>query len=183
MAQLPYVRVWYVPQIAKVTQRLHIVTQAGILNMSMGFVQTYAALVGVRFVLGVFESGIGAGCVLVIASYYKRFELASKLSIWYLAGIVGSALAGLLAYGIAHMDGYAGRSGWRWIFIVEGAVTAFVAIFMYFWMVDWPDDAKFLSSRERAVLLHRLRNDHAKDAKTEKWNTKRLLGDWRIWIL
>ena len=85
------------------------------MTIAMGFVQSYGALVGVRFLLGMFESGIGAGCVLVISSYYKRFELPSKLAIWYLSGISGSALAGLLAYGIVRMDGEAGYSGWRWM--------------------------------------------------------------------
>ena len=151
--------------------------------MSMGFVQSYGALVGVRFLLGVFESGIGAGCVLVISSYYKRYELPSKLSIWYLSGIAGSAFAGLLAYGIAHMDGDAGYAAWRWIFIIEGAITAALAILMYFWLVDWPDDAKFLTTEERSILLLRLRGDQAEEARMEKWNTKRLFGDWRIWVL
>ena len=55
----------------------------------MGFVQSFAALVGTRFLLGCFEAGLGAGCVLIISSYYKRYELPSKLAIWYLAGICG----------------------------------------------------------------------------------------------
>ena len=81
----------------------------------MGFTDTFAALTGVRFILGCFEAGIGAGCILVISSYFKRYELPSKLAIWYLSGITGSAVGGLLAYGIARMDGRAGLSGWRWM--------------------------------------------------------------------
>ena len=99
--------------------------------MAMGFVHSYSALLGVRFLLGIFESGIGAGCVFVISSYYNRYELPSKLAIWYLSGIAGvsvpqfycimlntdsiqAAFGGLLAYGIVRMDGMAGYSGWRW---------------------------------------------------------------------
>ena len=151
--------------------------------MAMGFVQSYGALVGVRFLLGMFESGIGAGCVCVISNYYKRYELPSKLSIWYLSGIGGSAVAGLLAYGIGHMDGDAGYAAWRWIFIIEGSITAALAFPMYFWMVDWPEDAKFLAPEERSILLLRLQSDRSEDARMEKWNSKRLFGDWRIWVL
>lgn len=85
------------------------------MNMCMGFVHSYGALVGVRFLLGVFESGLGAGCVFVISSYYKRHELSSRLAIWYLSGIGGAAFASLLSYGIVRMDGDAGISGWRWM--------------------------------------------------------------------
>ena len=83
--------------------------------MAMGFVQSYSALLATRFLLGVFEAGTSAGCTLVISNYYKRFELPSKIAIWYLSGLCGSAFGGLLAYGIAHMDGDAGYSGWRWM--------------------------------------------------------------------
>lgn len=90
----------------------------GISNMAMGFVKTKGALIGVRFLLGMFEAGIGPGSVFLISSYYRSFELPSKLSIWYLSGIAGAAFGGLLAYGIVRMDGMQGYSGWRWIFIV-----------------------------------------------------------------
>ncbi|KAH9807329.1 MFS general substrate transporter [Teratosphaeria destructans] len=154
----------------------------GITNLSMGFVDSYGALLGVRFLLGVFESGIGAGSVMVIASYYKRYELPTKLSLWYLSGIAGGAFGGLLAYGIVRMSGDAGLSGWRWIFIVEGSITAFAGILMYFWMVDWPEACQFLTLDERGVLLSRLRADRLDELRMDRWDTKRLFSDWRIWI-
>ena len=80
------------------------------------------------------------------------------------------------------MNGDAGKSGWRWIFIIEGSITAVIGILMYFWMVDWPDDATWLDAEEKAVLLARLRNDRAEEARMEKWSTKRCFGDWRVWI-
>lgn len=60
-------------------------------------------------------------------------------------GIAAGAFGGLLAYAIAHMDGLQGYSGWRWIFILEGLLTAVVAIGMKWWLVDWPEDATFLT--------------------------------------
>ena len=53
---------------------------SGITNMCMGFVQSYAALVGVRFLLGVFEAGLGPGSIYLIAMYYRRYELPWRLS-------------------------------------------------------------------------------------------------------
>jgi MFS family permease len=172
--------------------------------MAMGFVHSYGALLGVRFLLGIFEAGVGAGCVFVISSYYRRYELPSKLSIWYLSGIAGAAFGGLLAYGIVRMDGMAGYSGWRWyvhvpncqtqrcdeligphrIFIIEGSITAFMGIVMYFWMCDWPEGngRRFLNATEHAALLARLRADRAESLQMEVWDTKRVLSDWRIWI-
>lgn len=54
--------------------------------MCMGFVQSYAALVGVRFLLGVFEAGVGPGSIYLITMYYRRYELPWRLSWWYCSG-------------------------------------------------------------------------------------------------
>lgn len=64
----------------------------------------------------------------------------------------------------------------------EGAITAFIGLISYFWLVDWPEHAKFLTDEERAILLARLKADRAAGVQMERWNTKRLVGDWRIWI-
>jgi MFS family permease len=89
-------------------------TRTGIMNMCCGLVKSYEALVGVRFVLGIFEAGLSPGSIYLISMYYRRYELPWRLSWWYTSGIIAGAFGGLLAYGIAHMDGVAGYGGWRW---------------------------------------------------------------------
>ncbi|OQO05910.1 hypothetical protein B0A48_10006 [Cryoendolithus antarcticus] len=155
----------------------------GIMNMCMGFVQTYPQLVAVRFLLGIFEAGLGPGSIYLISMYYKRFELPKRLSWWYTSGIVAGAFGGLLAYAIASgLNGTRGWLAWRWIFIIEGLVTTVVAMAMPFLLVDWPHEAKFLNDEERACLLARLSIDRAESAKMDRWNTKRVFSDWKIWI-
>lgn len=48
-------------------------------------------------------------------SDYKRHELQWRVNLFFCASIIAGAFSGLLAYAIAHMDGIAGYSGWRWI--------------------------------------------------------------------
>lgn len=57
------------------------------------------------------------------------------------------------------MDGIGGYGGWRWIFIIEGLVTVVVAVCCVFVLPDWPEQAKFLTAREKDVLLSRLERD------------------------
>ena len=45
------------------------------------------------------------------------------------------------------MDGIGGKKGWAWIFILEGLATVIVGIVSYFFVYDFPDEAKFLSDR------------------------------------
>ncbi|KAL2164407.1 hypothetical protein VTH06DRAFT_3623, partial [Thermothelomyces fergusii] len=99
----------------------------GIINMCMGFVHSYAALVALRVLLGVFEAGVLPGIVYVTSMYYKRHEYQKRMSIFFCSTVVAGAFGGLLAYAIAKIS-TATMAPWRWIFIIEGAVTSFLAI-------------------------------------------------------
>ncbi|KAL8712716.1 MAG: hypothetical protein Q9225_006893, partial [Loekoesia sp. 1 TL-2023] len=57
------------------------------------------------------------------------------------------------------MKGIGGLNGWRWIFILEGILTALVAIASYFFVTNYPLTAKFLSDKERAFIHARLKSD------------------------
>jgi hypothetical protein len=68
------------------------------------------------------------------------------------------------------------------IFILEGLLTAVVGVLMKWWLVDWPADAKFLTPEERQVLLARLKVDRSEEATMDRWNTKLVVGDFKIWV-
>ena len=53
---------------------------------------------------------------------------------------------------------------------------------MYFWLVDWPETASFLNEEERAVLFARLSMDRREEATMNRWNTKHVFSDWKIWL-
>lgn len=65
---------------------------------------------------------------------------------------VATAFGGLLAFALAGIKTGNGWSPWRWIFVVEGCITAGVTIIAYPFLADWPATAKWLSDAERAVL-------------------------------
>ena len=51
-------------------------------------------------------------------------------------------------------------------------------------LADWPEDAKFLSTGERALLLQKLSRDEgiSKMDRLDKQAVKRIIGDWKIWL-
>lgn len=59
----------------------------------------------------------------MLAMFYNKQELATRLSILYTANICGTAFAGLIAIGVFEMSGVAGLSGWRWLFILQGIIV------------------------------------------------------------
>jgi len=80
-----------------------------------------------------------------------------RQALFFSAASVAGAFSGLLAYAIAKMDGVGGYAGWRWIFILEGLLTVIVGVLSFWTLYDFPDTASFLTTEERAWVVHRLR--------------------------
>ncbi|KAI0110418.1 MFS general substrate transporter [Nemania sp. FL0031] len=157
----------------------------GIVSMSMGFAKTYPQLVALRFLLGVFEAGVMPGIIYLTSMYYKRHELQIRMSLFLCSVVVAGAVGGLLAYAISDLDGHYNLRAWRWIFIIEGSVTAFIAIIAAFLIVDWPSQCRFLNIEEKALLSRILAKDGADEARMDTLNKqacKLIFGDWKIWL-
>ncbi|KAK6207162.1 hypothetical protein LQW54_007479 [Pestalotiopsis sp. IQ-011] len=78
-----------------------------------------------------------------------------------------------------------GYQAWRWIFIIEGAATAFVAIIASFLIVDWPEQCRFLDAEEKVLLKRRLADDGIDCARMDtlnKYAYKLICTDWKIWL-
>lgn len=99
---------------------------------------------------------------------------------------LGSAFSGLIAAGIeSGMNGVRGLESWRWIFIIEGSATVFIAICAAFILPDWPSNTRWLSPTERAVAEWRLIADAGQvDEDDGRWSYgfKRALADWRLYV-
>lgn len=116
--------------------------------------------------------------------YYKRHELQWRMSLFFAASIIAGAFGGLLAYGIDNLDGTGGYSAWRWIFIIEGIITCGISVILKVFVVNWPENAKFLDDDERAFIASRLTSNDgtAKMDRLDKRARKRILSDWKIWL-
>ncbi|CAJ2510297.1 Uu.00g061970.m01.CDS01 [Anthostomella pinea] len=157
----------------------------GIVNMCMGFVKSYEGLVVLRFFLGVLEAGVMPGIIYLTSMYYKRHEFQKRMSFYFCSVLAAGAFGGLLAYGISHLDGHRGLRAWRWIFIIEGAATAFISIVSVFLIVDWPDQCRFLNTEEKQLLRLRLADDGTELARMDTLNRyayKLIFSDWKIWL-
>ncbi|KAI9149021.1 transporter [Paramyrothecium foliicola] len=157
----------------------------GLINMCMGFVHSYEALVGLRFLLGVFEAGVLPGIIFVTSNYYKRHEYQKRMSFFFCSTVVAGAFGGLLAYAIAGLGGKAGLAAWRWIFIIEGALTSVLAIVFSFLIIDWPHQTKYLNAEEKELLRRRMAADVGDVCRMDTMNktaVKRSLMDYKIWL-
>ncbi|KAH6660757.1 major facilitator superfamily transporter [Truncatella angustata] len=162
----------------------------GIVAMCLGFIQNFAGFVAVRAVLGMTEGGLLPGMILYLSGIYRREELALRIGLFYTAASLSGAFGGLLAYGIAQIGHRGGLSSWRWIFVLEGLLTALVGIATFFLLPNGLSTAKFLTPEERQFALNRLRSStdqsNAREHEaTEKFSwseVARGVFSWQTWL-
>ncbi|CAE6446279.1 unnamed protein product [Rhizoctonia solani] len=150
-----------------------------------GLVHNYGGLLGMRWMLGMFEAGLFPGVNYYLSCWYKRSEFGIRAAIFFSAATVSGAFGGLLAAAINKMDGIGGKPGWAWIFILEGLATVLAGAASFWIIQDFPDEAKFLTEEERAFIVRRLQSDDQFSAAGEKLRAKYIfqaLKDWKTWL-
>ncbi|KAK9461010.1 major facilitator superfamily domain-containing protein [Lipomyces oligophaga] len=131
----------------------------GFVSIMQGLTQNYAGIIVTRLFLGLCEAGMFPGCFYLLAMWYVRSEAQKRYSFFFSSTTLAGAFGGLLATAIGLMDGMHGYSGWRWIFIIEGIATCAIAFCLYFLIVDFPEEAKFLATNEREFIKAKLALD------------------------
>lgn len=146
----------------------------GLVTLLQGFVKNYAGLLATRFFLGVFETGMFPGAFYLIGMWYRRHEAQRRYSFFFNSTTLAGAFGGLIAAGIGKMEGVGGYQGWRWIFILEGALTCVVSFAFFFLLPNFPEETKWLNAEEKEYVSTRLRVDQggAKNARERKMTLK-----------
>ena len=92
--------------------------------------------------------------------FYTRKEVATRIAILYTGNILATAFAGLIAAGVFYgLDDVGGITGWRWLFILQGAVTFVIAVIGFFLLPDTPLTTKWLTPEEQALAHNRMELD------------------------
>lgn len=161
-----------------------------IISTCCGAVQNYAGLVVIRLILGFVEAGFFGSALYYLSCWYTRKDLSFRNAVLYSGSLFSGALSGLIAAGIIdNMDGSRGLRSWRWLFIIEGAITVFTVPFTYFILPDMPHNSKFLTEQERDLVLWKLRKEVGQDDSDQLneesyWTTFLLaIKDIKVWSI
>lgn len=85
----------------------------GIASIGTAFVHNIHEISGVRFVLGIFEAGMLPGIAYYMSRWYRRSELAFRLSLYIVMAPLAGAFGGLLASAILTLDSFGSLTRWR----------------------------------------------------------------------
>ncbi|KAJ2974611.1 hypothetical protein NUW58_g8605 [Xylaria curta] len=157
----------------------------GVIALATGLVNNFESLVALRVLLGAFEAGLFPGLNLYLTFFYTKRELALRVGYLFVSAAVAGALGGLLAYGIGHLGGVRGMSGWRWIMIIEGIPTVLLAFFVYFLLPNDPEHAYFLTPDEKKLMAARHRRQYGYTESAKQFSKKDMMKafkDWKVWV-
>ncbi|KAH6682063.1 major facilitator superfamily domain-containing protein [Halenospora varia] len=132
----------------------------GLILAMMGVGKNFGGLFAIRLLLGFFEASITPVFVIMTGMWYKKHEQAKRLGIWYSGNGMANMLGGLLAWGIAAPDAKTGDlAPWRFMYVITGAITVFLAIVFFVVVPDSQLTAKFLAPAERVAAVERIRSN------------------------
>ncbi|GKT65587.1 major facilitator superfamily transporter [Colletotrichum tofieldiae] len=147
----------------------------GICSIGTAFVHTVPQLMGVRFLLGIFEAGMLPGIAYYLSRWYRRAELAFRLSLYIVMAPLAGAFGGLLASAILRIDHFGSLHSWRMIFAIEGIVTVCLALLGFITLTDRPATARWLTQAEKDLAEARVRSERVGQTHVlDKMDTRKL---------
>lgn len=153
-----------------------------------------------RALLAILQGGFIPDMILYLSYFYTSRELPIRLSVFWTAMSIADILASFLAFGILHMRGVGGKSGWRWLFLIEGIITGVLGIAAFFLMPASPTqtaswfrgkDGWFTKREETIIVTRALRDDPSKGSMHNRqpitlkllWKSMKDYHLWPIYIL
>ena len=124
----------------------------GVAAIAMATVTDAWSFYGLRFLLGMAEAGCFPGMAYYLSQHLplreRTIALAQLGVMTQLAAITGGPLAAMFL----GFDGFAGLSGWQWLFIGEGLPAILLGLAVYRFLPDNLQDVGALSTEERRAL-------------------------------
>ncbi|KAF8678633.1 transporter [Rhizoctonia solani] len=153
------------------TPRTRCMATYPVVTMSQCRLNGRGSFFATRCLLGLLEGGFIPDMILFLSYFYKGNELPVRLSFFWMALTFTNISGALLGYGILRMRGIHGWEGWRYLFLIEGAMTAAIGLFSFFWLPPSPTQTKgilrgkngWFTDREEVIMVNRiLRDDPSK---------------------
>jgi MFS family permease len=156
----------------------------GLIAAGTAFVTLPSHLYTVRFFLGLAEAGLYPGVIFYLTRWYPVERRAKVIAIFTcatgIAGLFGGPLSGAL---MTYFNGYFGLHGWLWMFIVQGLPASVLGVVAFFFLDDGPQQAKWLTESEKALVLADIRKSSSVSTKHAEHTFARALRDFRVYVM
>ncbi|PGG95540.1 hypothetical protein GX51_08222 [Blastomyces parvus] len=140
----------------------------GLMTLLSAAAKNFSGMFALRWFLGMAESGFFPLVIYYLTTFYRRGELARRLALFYAASNIANAFSGLLSFGVFRITNTP-LEPWRYLFLIEGALSVLFAVFAYWYLPLSAAKANFLNEQEKALAFHRIQVDSS-SVVDEKFN-------------
>lgn len=150
----------------------------GLITMCTAFVTTWKQMIALRVLLGMAMSGVYPGLTYLISTWYLRSEQQTRFAFLQSGEVIILATGSIVNFGLNKLDGRGGLKGWQYMFLVQGVIACIFGILTYFWMIDFPEQARnslwFLTPEEQDIAISRIEKDR-KDVEPDPFTWSKVL--------
>ncbi|MFJ3485374.1 MFS transporter [Pseudomonas sp. NPDC090202] len=156
----------------------------GIVSLLFTWVSSVEGLYALRFFLGIAEAGFFPGAILFLSLWVPARYRSKILSLFYLAQPLTTVIGAPLAAWLIGHDGLFGLTGWRVMFLGVSLPAIAVGLIAWFYLVDHPSQAKWLSADEKRWLVGELdREQQHATTRTTHMGVGAAMLNGRVWML
>ncbi|KAH3679134.1 hypothetical protein WICMUC_001144 [Wickerhamomyces mucosus] len=157
-----------------------------VLTFCTSSIKTAKGMYGIRFLLGLVESGHFPAAMYIASSWYTKKELSKRISIIQFNVQTGPLVGYLLqAATYSGLNGVSGRAGWRWMFIIDGVLSLPMAVLVLLLLPDIPRTQNpnwIFSEKELDLARKRVPIEAKVHATFKKKDIKSWLGTWHVYF-
>lgn len=156
----------------------------GIVSLLFTWVSSIQGLYGLRLLLGVAEAGFFPGAIFFLSAWVPARYRSKILALFYLAQPLTVVFGAPLAAWLINQHGLFGLEGWRVMFLGVSIPAILAGIVAWFYLVDKPKDAKWLTTEEREWLEAELeKEESSKKTAHGHQGLKAAFSSGRVWML
>ncbi|KAI8096837.1 major facilitator superfamily domain-containing protein [Halteromyces radiatus] len=163
-----------------------LITLWGVTVCATCAVQTFQQLMGLRFLLGLFEAGSNPVLYIILNTLYRRSEQSAVFGFMIISSgsgsAVGSAIGVAITYTLDHVHGW---RAWRWGYLIFGVITIFLGIVTFFLLIDKPTSKLLrLTEAEKKIVEERGKDNMVVKTKLiKRYQIWEALKEPRLWCL
>ena len=161
----------------------------GIMAGLTALVKTPTQFYVVRFFLGLAEAGFFPGVVVYLTHWFPSRDRGRALATFLIATpfaqIISPKISNwLLAIGHGPDNPpVLGMVGWQWVYVFWAVPAVVLGILVYFWLVDRPKHAKWLTAEEAEALESELERERAETRKGKRMTVIEALRHPKVLLL
>lgn len=154
----------------------------GIVAAAFAFVNGETMFIILRFLLGVTEAGLFPGVIMFLSQWFPNKRRVQMFALFYLAQpfsqMLGAPLSGgLISFG----EQLTPWAGWQVMFFVEGMLAVVAGVAAFYFLVDSPQKAKFLTDEEKHALKVVMEHEDAVKETDGPRGIGAALVNWKVW--